>query len=119
MTALHVPAWGPDARSVFHKLGGRRYLVISITMVAVVVEVGDDRRVVRAGIAVGSCSAVARRLAALESRLVGCHASALADCIEADDLSVLAPIDDVRASAGYRIDATRTLLRRALAGMAP
>jgi N-methylhydantoinase B len=35
----------------------------------------------------------------------------------AADLAPLAPLDDLRASAAYRHDATLTLLRRALRGM--
>jgi CO/xanthine dehydrogenase FAD-binding subunit len=104
---------------VFLKLGGRRYLVISISMVAVLVEPGSDSRVARAGVAVGSCSAVAKRLGALEARLVGRDPAVLADCVEPGDLAPLTPIDDIRASADYRRDATLTLLRRALEDFAP
>ena len=119
VTALHVPARSARARSVFSKLGGRRYLVISIAMVAVVVDLDDADRVTSAGVAVGSCSAVAKRLPSLEARLIGCGAAQLADCVEAADLAPLAPIDDVRARADFRLDATLTLLRRALASLAP
>ncbi len=119
VTALHIPSRSARARSVFAKLGGRRYLVISIAMVAVVVDVDGGGRVIDAGIAVGSCSAVAKRLPSLEARLLGHDVAELADCVEADDLAPLTPIDDVRASAGFRLDATLTLLRRALASLAP
>ena len=104
---------------MFLKLGGRRYLVISITMVAVLIELDAAGRVARAGIAVGSCSAVARRLPALEARLVGRAAATLAACVEPGDLAPLTPIDDIRASGAFRLDATLTLLRRALAAFAP
>src|SRR4051812_24374672 len=77
VTALLVPSRSARARSVFSKLGGRRYLVISIAMVAVVVDLDAADRVVAAGVAVGSCSAVAQRLPALESRLVGCAVTQL------------------------------------------
>jgi CO/xanthine dehydrogenase FAD-binding subunit len=119
VSALHVPARADGARSVFRKLGGRRYLVISITMVAVMIEPRSDGSVVRAGVAVGSCSAVAKRLPALEARLLGRHAAGLAACIEPADLAPLTPIDDIRASGDYRRDATLTLLRRALEEFAP
>ena len=118
VVGLHIPRRGPRARSVFRKLGGRRYLVISITMVAVALDVDAAGHVTNAGVAVGSCSAVARRLAPLERRLLGAHRSRLADGVDAVDLAGLAPIDDVRASAAYRLDATLTLLRRALADLA-
>ena len=44
---------------------------ISISTVAVVVDVDANGAIVDAGVAVGSCSAVAQRLPALEARLVG------------------------------------------------
>ena len=119
VTALHVPRGGSNARSVFLKLGGRRYLVISVTMLAALIETDAQGMVQRAAIAVGSCSAVAQRLVRLESRLLGQPAAVLASVtIEPDDLAVLTPIDDIRASAAYRLDATATLLRRGLRELA-
>ena len=60
------------ARSAFIKLGGRRYLTISMTMVALGVDV-DAAGIVVAAAASRSAAApaVARRLPALEARLVG------------------------------------------------
>ena len=116
VVAIEVPARSAAARSAFVKLGGRRYLVISITMVAVVVDVDTSGVLRHAAVAVGSCSARAQRLPALERRLIGRQADpTLADPIDAADLAPLTPIDDLRASAAYRLDATATLIRRALA----
>ena len=115
VVAVRVPARSARARSAFAKLGGRRYLTISISTVAVVVDVDDSGAIVHAGVAVGSCSAVARRLPALEARLVGVAAdSDLASLLDSADLAPLTPIDDLRGSAAYRRDATVTLVRRAL-----
>ena len=119
VSALHVPPRNATARSAFCKLGGRRYLVISISMVAAVIELDGAGLVAHAAVAVGSCSAVAQRLPALEARLVGRNAAALAACVEPGDLAPLTPIDDVRGSGAYRLDATATLLRRALESLAP
>ena len=119
VSALHLPARNATARSAFCKLGGRRYLVISISMVAAMVELDGAGRVAHAAVAVGSCSAVAKRLPALEARLLGRDASALAACVEPGDLASLTPIDDVRGSGAYRLDATATLLRRTLESLAP
>jgi CO/xanthine dehydrogenase FAD-binding subunit len=119
VSALHIPARAAGTRSAFLKLGGRRYLVISITMVAAMIELDPARRVTFAGVAVGSCSAVAQRLPTLEARLVGRDAAALAACVEPGDLARLTPIDDVRGSGEFRLDATLTLLRRALASLSP
>lgn len=115
VVALRIPVRSARARSSFIKLGGRRYLTISISMVAIVVDIDAAGAVASAGVAVGSCSAVARRLPSLEARLVGADLSGdLAARVEPADLAPLAPIDDLRASAAYRRDATLTLLRRAL-----
>ena len=115
LTAIFVPRGLDNAASTFLKLGARRYLVISIAMVAAMVAADDAGRVVEARIAVGSCSAVARRLRALESELVGAELKAGFDSlIHADHLSPLSPINDVRATADYRMDAALTLVQRAL-----
>jgi CO/xanthine dehydrogenase FAD-binding subunit len=114
MTAIVTPLPSSTMRSAFFKLGGRRYLVISIVMVAVALDVVEGM-VRDARIAVGACSVVAQRMKEAERRLIGAPASpGLGRSIEAKDLARLAPIDDVRASADYRHDAALTLLRRAI-----
>jgi CO/xanthine dehydrogenase FAD-binding subunit len=114
MTAIVTPLPSSTMRSAFFKLGARRYLVISIVMVAVALDVFEG--IVRdARIAVGACSVVAQRMRQAERRLIGAPASSgLGRSIEADDLAQLSPIDDIRASADYRHDAALTLLRRAI-----
>jgi CO/xanthine dehydrogenase FAD-binding subunit len=114
VVAIHVPRPARPARSAFLKLGARRYLVISIAMAAATLEI-EAGRVVAARIAVGACSAVAQRLPALEAALLGASLDEdLAGCVEPSHLAPLSPIDDVRASAAYRADASLTLLRRLL-----
>ena len=118
VTAIRVPKPAREARSTFLKLGARRYLVISIVMVAAVLEI-EKGVVAAAGIAVGACSAAARRLPALEAALVGrAFIPGLGAAVEDSHLSPLAPIDDVRGSADYRRDAARTLVARALDSLA-
>src|SRR6202161_66588 len=112
LTSLAVPRRLGDAASSFLKLGARRYLVISIVMVAVTILVdernGQGSCVAEARIAVGSCSAAARRLPRLEESLVGAAARpGLGKLAAASHLAgVLAPIDDVRATAEDRRDAS-------------
>src|ERR1700729_236482 len=114
MTAIITPLPSLTMRSAFFKLGARRYLVISIAMVAVALDVVEGM-VRDARIAIGACSAVAQRMRRAEQRLIGAPASSgLGRSIEADDLAGLSPIDDIRASADYRHDAAFTLLRRAI-----
>jgi CO/xanthine dehydrogenase FAD-binding subunit len=111
LTAVHMPLV-PDAQGAFLKLGARRYLVISIAMVAVVLGVDAQGIVTAARVAVGSCAPVAQRLRGLEAELLG---HALRDVqVRADHLAVLSPIGDVRGSADYRMDAVATLVHRAL-----
>ena len=113
VVALIVPKPAPGAESLFLKLGARSYMVISIVMVALVIEPDGDR-VARARIAIGSCAPVSRRLAALEESLVGAKLDGrLGDRVT--DVKALDPIDDIRGSAAYRQDAALTLVRRGLA----
>jgi CO/xanthine dehydrogenase FAD-binding subunit len=115
LTAVLVPRTLDDAASVFLKLGARRYLVISITIVAVVVQVNEAGLVAEARVAVGSCSLVARRLHSLERELIGAPVrGGLGTRVTAAHFRPLSPIDDVRATARYRLDASLTLVRRAL-----
>jgi CO/xanthine dehydrogenase FAD-binding subunit len=102
---------------VFLKLGARRYLVISIAMVAMQAELAADGTVVSAQIAVGACSARAQRLPGLEAALMG--RVARRDVVEAEHLAGLSPIDDVRGTAGYRRAAALELVRRAVDAVAP
>jgi CO/xanthine dehydrogenase FAD-binding subunit len=120
LTAVLVPRALENAASTFVKLGARRYLVISISMAAVVVKLSDDehvvdRKIVKARVAVGSCSAVARRLRVLEDDLVGASVrDGLGRMVRPEHLAPLSPIDDVRATAEYRMDASLRLVQRAL-----
>jgi len=118
LTALYIPALPDAAQGAFLKLGARHYLVISIAMVAAVVTV-DQGRIVQASVAVGSCSATAQRLPALEADLVGRPVkdvlAAGAGMITSTHLAPLTPIADVRGSAEYRMEAAATLCARTLA----
>jgi CO/xanthine dehydrogenase FAD-binding subunit len=110
-----VPRSIENASSAFLKLGARRYLVISIAMVAVVLQKDRGGRVADARVSVGSCSAVARRLRTLERLLVGAVATpGLGRLVNAEHLEDLTPISDVRAPDDYRRYAALVLVRRAL-----
>ncbi|MFI0844177.1 FAD binding domain-containing protein [Mesorhizobium sp. IMUNJ 23232] len=115
LTAIRVPKQSASGRSAFLKLGARRYLVISIAMAAARIELGADGTVARAAIAVGSCSAVARRLAGLEAALAGRRPGAeFSEAVRVAPLPELSPIDDVRGTAEYRLEAAREIISRAL-----
>ena len=118
-TALQIGRPAATARSHFLKLGARRYLVISIVMVAGVLTVDDGNVVRTARFAIGSCSEVAQRLPALEAALVGRPADGrLAAALRRAHLRALSPIDDCRGSADYRLDTSATLVRRLLGQLA-
>ena len=117
LAAVVIPRTGLMGRSRFLKLGARAYLVISIAAVAVRL-VEREGRVAEAAVAVGACSPVARRLGAVEAALVDQPLAALAVRVrDADVAASLAPIDDVRASAAYRLTAAAELVRRAVADL--
>lgn len=117
VTALLVPRLD-RACGYFLKLGARRYLVISIAMVAGVIASDDDGRITTARLAIGACSAVAQRLPLLEAALRGRRLAEAEAVLEPGHLAALTPIDDIRASAAYRRDAALTLLRDLLRGCA-
>lgn len=115
MTAIKIPCARDGARTRFLKLGARKYLVISIVIVSTLVDVSASGTIQEAHVAVGSCSAVAQRLSDLERALVGQPASINpSSIIERRHLSFLSPIDDIRATAEFRLDAAEELIRRAL-----
>ncbi len=115
LVAVHIPPPPEAAAGAFVKLGARAHLVISIAMAAAVVAPGAGGRIGAARVAVGACSPVAARLSRLEAALAGVEPGALDDpALAAAHLGPLAPIDDVRADAGYRRAAAAEIARRAL-----
>jgi CO/xanthine dehydrogenase FAD-binding subunit len=116
VTGIRIPR--QQARSAFTKLGARRYLVISIAMVAAIIETDDHDRITATRIAVGACSAVAMRLTGLEEDLIGQRLADAATRAGPEHFASLKPIDDIRASAAYRRDVALTLVRDMLAGFA-
>ena len=124
LVAIEVRLPGARARSAFLKLGHRRFLVISVVMLAVLVDLDACGRILHCAIAAGACSVVAQRLHALELRLRGCALAQApeltAQWLRRDGnhlLASLAPINDVRGTARYRLDALCSLIPRALAGI--
>ena len=116
LTAVTVPRLTHRHASTFHKLGARAYQVISIVMVAALLELDAVGRVGSAAVAVGSCSPVAQRLPALEEALTGRDLAGppLSDLLTEAHFAPLAPLSDVRGTAAYRLNAARLLVGRAL-----
>lgn len=115
LTAVLVPDVG--GASGFLKLGARKYLVISIAMVAARLEV-EDGIITSAALSVGSCSAVAVRLPAAEEMLIGAPVGEAATRLTRDLIApALSPISDIRGEADYRAEAACELLRRVVASV--
>ncbi len=112
VTAIIIPAPLAGAKSAFEKLGSRRYLVISISMVAAVIDCDANGKISDARIAVGSCSPVALRLSNLERDLIGKRLEDIE--INESHLSSLSPITDVRGSGSYRLDVVAEQCMRAI-----
>ncbi|MCF6320239.1 MAG: xanthine dehydrogenase family protein subunit M [Rhizobiaceae bacterium] len=115
LCAISIPHNATGGISSFIKLGARKYLVISIAMVGVRLEV-DEGKIADIAISVGSCSAVAKRIERVEQLLIGVALDVDLPKIITPDVisSSLAPIDDIRADADYRIKAAREIIIRAV-----
>ena len=108
VTAVLLPRPAASMRSVFLKMGSRRYLVISIAMLAAQWNLKAKHCV----IAVGACSAVAQRLAPLEQWFLNGAKGASRDVAVQESLKCLTPIDDVRADRAYRLALVETLCEK-------
>ncbi|MCR9176992.1 MAG: FAD binding domain-containing protein [Alphaproteobacteria bacterium] len=118
LVALHLPATALTGQGAFVKLGARRYLVISIVMVAGTLDLADDGTIETARIAIGACSAVALRMTALEAALIGARPAEALERLDTSHFAGLSPIEDPRGDPAYRNDAALTLTRRCLARLA-
>lgn len=105
----------PQQEGVYIKLGLRRAQAISVVNVAAIVErAGPDAPVTRAAISLGAVAPVVVRASAAEVALMGRPLDAGIADAAALARSACSPIDDVRASADYRVAMVETLVARAL-----
>lgn len=114
VSSIFIPAASCGGNSDFIKLGARKYLVISIAMVATRLAI-ENNKINHAALAVGSCSEVATRLPEVESALIG-QAATIESINNAlpKELTGISPIDDVRSSGAYRRKAALVLLKQSL-----
>lgn len=116
VTAIVIPSTAMHGTSAFRKLGARKYLVISICMVAARLIITDEV-ITEAAISVGSCSPVACRMPVLESAMLGQRfddPKAWQAVLEQQVNHLLSPIDDIRADAGYRSTVAVELINRSI-----
>jgi xanthine dehydrogenase small subunit len=112
---VRIPKFGDGEHFRCYKISKRFDSDISAVMGAFKLRL-DGTRIAGARIAYGGMAAVPKRARAAEKALIETYLDrpeTLEEAIEAlaQDFS---PIDDLRASARYRLDAARALLRRAL-----
>ena len=116
VVAVHIPISSVQGGAAFEKPGARKYLVISIAMVAARVVVLDGK-VREAAISVGAASPVACRLTALEDALIGFDINDLDAWragIQSEVSKVLTPVKDIRGDEAYRLQAAEALIFRAV-----
>ncbi len=106
---------GPGVRSRFLRLGNRRGMLISVVSAAVALGRDEYGRVSDCRVALGAVAPTPVRCRKAEMLLLGRRPDAeLIDRAAAAALAACRPIDDVRASAGYRRHGVRVLVRRGL-----
>lgn len=114
VTGISFPR-DPERRAMFAKMGLRRAQAISVVHLAVAIWLNAQGEVSKARIALGSVAPTIIRASAAEAALLS---NPLApDAIDAAAKAAAAeisPIDDLRAPADYRRDATEVLVRRSL-----
>jgi xanthine dehydrogenase small subunit len=112
---VRVPKFGPDEQFRCYKISKRFDSDISAVMGAFKLRL-DGSRIAGARIAYGGMAAIPKRARTAEKALIERHLDRPAEWDGA--IAALAedfkPIDDLRASARYRLDVARALLRRAL-----
>ena len=112
ITSVEIPVLG-NARGMFVKLGQRRAQAVSIVSLAAVINLDGDI-VKSAAMALGSVAPTVVAARETEEFLVG---RGLDDDVIAEAARMAAtvhPIDDVRATASYRLDEVEVMARRTL-----
>jgi CO/xanthine dehydrogenase FAD-binding subunit len=108
-----------NATSIFLKLGNRRGMAIAVVNVALLLQLDQAKRVEEVRIALGAVAPTPIRCPQAEAVLTGQPLTeTLIDAAAASAAHECAPIDDVRASAGYRRQMVKVLVCRGLQSLA-
>ena len=112
LSAILIPKEAELGNSSFLKLGARKYLVISIAMIACKLNLKNDI-ISDIAISIGSCSAVAKRITSLENLLIG---KSIKDELTTIILNFnyekyLSPINDIRGTNLYRLKVSKVLVK--------
>ena len=115
ITRISWPCPPENSANTFYKLARRKGDAITVTGVAVALSVADGT-CTRARIALASVAPVVRRVKEAEAMLEGATLTpALIGEAAAAAAETCSPIDDIRASAGYRRHTVEALTRRLVA----
>ncbi len=121
VTGLSVQALGADDRACYVKLGLRRAQAISVVHQSVVVsfDPADGTTVTGARLALGSVGPTVQLLPEVAASLTGGPLTAEAiSAAAARTAESVTPIDDLRATADYRVDLVATMTDRVLTSLA-
>ena len=115
ITAIRVPHLTATQRGIWMKVGLRRAQAISVVHAGLVVDLDGEGRVVDARLALGSVAPTVILLEGFTDVLRGRRLDdqTIDRAIE-HVLGAITPIDDIRASAAYRVDVTATIINRGL-----
>ena len=119
VVALRVPVAEPGERAGFYKLVNRAWpehpMAIAVASAAVRLRLDRDGRVERAWVALGAVAPTPVRAEAVEAALVGRRPDgAVVEAAARAATGLALPIDDVRATAGYRRSVAAAVVRQAL-----
>jgi len=117
LTAVLFRPLEPETRVLFRKVGTRAAQAISKVVFAGLTRTGDDGRFSDVRLAFGSMAPVPVRATGAETAAIGRAPSREAGTKAAARLAAdVAPIDDVRSTADYRLRVAGNLVREFLAG---
>ena len=111
LTSVLIPREKNKGFSSFKKIGARKYLVISISMVACYICVLNNK-IKDIAISVGSCSEVAKRIFSIESQIIKKNINEnIFDGVDFDQLKEISPITDIRSTQTYRLKVSHSLIK--------
>ena len=111
LTSIIIPKEKENGSSSFRKIGARKYLVISISMVACRILISKNI-IEDISISVGSCSEVAKRIFSIERQLIKKDINEdIFNQVDFSQLNEISPITDIRSTHIYRLKASKLLIK--------
>ena len=115
LTSIIIPKEKEKGSSAFRKIGARKYLVISISMVACRILISDNV-IEDIAISIGSCSEVAKRIFSIERQLINKNIKEdILNQVDFSQLNEISPITDIRSTQVYRLKASQSLIKDVVA----